>query len=1394
MGNTSKDRESPVNKMSNRKTAADKRTTPASSEQVHAGKEAQFSVVERMARQPFFVVGMGAAAGGLQTFEQFFMHMPPDSGMAFVVTMHLDPTHKSMLPELLSRYTRMVVLLAEDGVIVEPDTVYAIPSNMNITIRGGQLHLERPAQPRGPHYPIDHFLCSLAIDQEEHAIAVILSGTGSDGAQGVKAIKETGGIVVVQEGTSARYPSMPQSAIATGVVDLVVPVERMPEKILEITSRTPVFAGVLGPAGAQEIADHLRMIFRIINSYTNQDFSSYKMSTIVRRIEQRMAVNNIRGIDAYITLLEENPEETRTLYKDILMGTTGFFLDPKAFEILKRQVIPHLFAGHDSDDPVRIWLAGCATGEEAYSVAILIRAYIRAQKIDARVQIFATDLDEEAIDYARAGVYPDTVGANLAPEYLRSFFKQAGNTYQVVKPLREMIIFAQHNLIKDPPFSRIDLLVCRNLLTYLNPDVQKQLLPSFFQALKPHGYLFLGPFETVGACADLFAPIDEQWKIFQRRDVERHVGMGFPITYPWQAMPPAEKPTRSLREEGISPGALAEKILIQRYCPPCVVINEQYEVVYFPTHMGPFLEPPMGEPTYDILRMAKGNLRPALQAAIHKALSDQAPIVYWGLQVTTADGVAVINLRVEPITSPSAAKRLAIVVFERSSAEASDVPQIQEREITPATESAKDVLIGQLEEHLRISHEQLQATVERLESSNEALMSTNEALMSMNAKFQSINEELETTKEELQSLNEELVMVNAEQRSKVEELIQTSSDRHNLLNSSEIATIFLDRQLMIKGFTPAVVNIFNLIPSDIGRPLQHISSKLDYPDLQRDTEQVLEQLTPIEREVATANGGSRYLTRVLPYQTIEDVIDGVVVTLVDITARKRAEDALHMSEERFAKAFKSSPVPSAIILVDDGRIIDANDAWQVLFGYSREETLGRTTIELDIVSAEVSEQLFETMRVQSRIRNQEITVRTKPGELLDVLFSLEEIELDSQRCLLGILVNITERKHLEAALRQSQKMQALGTLAGGIAHDFNNILTSIIGNIELAIGDLPPDHPVQVSLTEVEKASLRASDLVRRILTFSRPQEPKLKVMKFQPVIEEALRLLRSTLPAMIQIGTNFAADVPDVSVDTTQIHQVMMNLGTNAAHAMGELGGLLDIRLASVMVDADRARISAELHEGRYAWLSISDNGSGMDKATIERIFEPFFTTKGPDQGTGLGLSVVHGIMQSHHGAITVYSEPGKGTQFDLYFPAAEGAATETQPVQHDVSRGHCEHVLYVDDEPSIVALMIRKLERLGYRATGYTDAIQALQAFRSGSQDFDVVVTDLAMPGMSGFDLARELLHIRPEVPIIMTSGYLRPEDTASAQRLGLYDFILKSDIIQELGGTLHRLFLKE
>jgi two-component system CheB/CheR fusion protein len=972
-------------------------------------------------RQPFFVAGLGASAGGLETLEQFFSHMPPDSGMAFVVVVHLDPTHKTLLPELLSRYTRMEVCTAEEGMTVEPNMVYVIPANRDMTLNGGQLHLEEPQAPRGMRHTIDIFFRSLAADMEENAIAVILSGTGTDGTQGVKAVKEMGGIVVVQEEATAKYPGMPQSAIATGVADLILPTSKIPEKILETVQRSTLLAQRKEAEPAKQMAEQLKAIFRIVNSRTGQDFSSYKVSTIVRRIERRMAVNDIIDVADYIKFLKEKPDESKALFKEFLIGVTSFFRDPEAFEALEKQVVPTLIDGRDPDEPLRIWLAGCATGEEAYSVAMLIREYCREHRLDIKAQIFATDIDGEAIDFARAGLYPDSIGTDVTPERLRTYFKRADSTYQVVKPLREMIVFAQHNIIKDPPFSRLDLLVCRNLLIYLNPELQKRLLPLFAQAIKPDGFLFLGTSETVGGFTDLFLPLDKKWKIFQRRESSRRLGIEFPIS-PLRPPVPEGEPVRTYQEVGISPGVMAEKTLMQRYSPPCVVINEKFEVVYFSTRTGRYLEPPVGEPSQNILKMAKEDLRPALRAAAHKALTEQETAVYQGLKINTEAGIETLDLRVEPVTTPPSAKGLALVIFEPTGAipHAVTVPaQIHETQMDD--EAGKDLMIKQLEEQLHITNEQLQSTIERMETANEELKSSNEELMSMNEEFQSTNEELETSKEELQALNEELVTVNAELQNKVDELGQTNSDLQNFLASTDIATIFLDRQFRVKRFSPAMAKLFNLLSTDVGRPLQHFTGVINYPDLQDDVEKVLDKLTPIERELADPQRQHHYLVRVLPYRTMEDVINGVVVTFVDFTERKKIVE----SRDRLASIVESSD--DAIIgKTLDGIITSWNHGAEEMYGYSAEEAIGR-----DVSLIAPPEKTDEVARILlllkkgERVEKMETIRRRKDGGLINVSLVISPIR-DSRGRIVGassIARDITERKQMEKVLHETAELE-----------------------------------------------------------------------------------------------------------------------------------------------------------------------------------------------------------------------------------------------------------------------------------------------------------------------------------------------------------------------------------
>lgn len=686
----------------------------------------------------------------------------------------------------------------------------------------------------------------------------------------------------------------------------------------------------------------LAAIFRIVKARTGHDFSSYKTSTVLRRLERRLAVHEAASLGAYLAILEENAQEPHALAQDILIGVTSFFRDPEAFDRIRREIIPRLFADRDPREPVRIWHACCATGEEVYSMAILIREYLEREGLEIAVQFFATDIDEAAIAEARAGLYSDSAVAGLGAERLNAFFTRVNDRWQVTKPLREMIVFAHHSLIKDPPFSRLDLLVCRNFLIYLNVEMQQRLFALFHQVLRPTGFLFLGAAETVGRGSDLFAPVDKKWKIFRRLEVSRRAELPLPFTSPFLWLPGAGRPDRSAAAPESSPGIVAEKLLMERYAPPCVVVDERYRIVHVSARANRFLEVPAGEPTRDILRMAREELRPALRAAIHKSFAEGDVAVFRGVTC----GEATVDVLVEPLGALPPAAKLAMIVFAPAAPAASAAPSGED--IPPVgDEAAREQLVHQLEEQLRMTHEQLHAVTEQLGTSHEGFLSANEELMSINEEFQSANEELqstneelETSKEELHALNEELVTVNAALQAKVAELDQAGSDMENLLVSSEVATLFLDRRLTIKRFTPAMAAIFNLIPADIGRSFRRLAGKLDWPTLARDAEAVMAGEPFMEREVMPLEEGRCYLKRVFPYRTAAGEIDGIAITFIDITERKRMEEALRRGAAQWERTFDS--VPDLIAIMDDRhRIVRVNRAMAERLGTTADECVGR---------------------------------------------------------------------------------------------------------------------------------------------------------------------------------------------------------------------------------------------------------------------------------------------------------------------------------------------------------------------------------------------------------------------------------------------------------------------
>ncbi len=872
----------------------------------------------------FPIVGIGASAGGLAAFEAFFSGMPADSnpGMAFILVQHLAPDHKSILTELVQRYTRMQVFEVEDGMTVQTNCAYIIPPGRDMAFLEGTLQLFEPAQPRGKRLPIDFFFRSLALDQQERAIGIVLSGTGSDGTLGVRAIKGEGGMVMAQTPESTEFDGMPRNAIATGLVDYQLPPHKMPSQLLLYTAHAFGRASTttLLPAAAVEAA--MKKIFVLLRAHTGHDFSQYKPSTARRRVDRRMAVHQLETIDGYVRYLQENGTELDALCQDLLIGVTSFFRDPAAFEVLEKQVLPALLNTKPAGHPIRVWCAGCSTGEEAYSIAILIAERMAALKISFPVQVFATDISTKAIAHARKGVYPASIATDMSAERLARFFvaEPDGNAYRIHRGIRDLMVFSELDLIRDPPFSKLDLLSCRNVMIYMNTSLQKKLIPLFHYALAPRGFLFLGTSEGIGLFQELFKPIKRKAKLYRRMDAphSEHRGAHSHSVHPAGFMGPTLPSARRPTPAGTSTGSLretTEQSLLLQVIAAGVLVNAQGDILYLHGRTGAYLEPSPGEAGINnVLKMAREGLRLELRSTFHKAVASGATTTSLGLSVRTNGHFVNTNVTVRPVTTgPNASRErpLFLVVLEEvPAALGADAQAHVDLKATSKLSMSPDVAahIASLQTELRVKEEYLQSTHEELESSTEELKSSNEEMQSINEELQSTNEELETSKEELQSVNEELATVNAELQSKVADLSLANNDMNNLLAGTGIGTVFVDHQLRILRFTPAASNIINLIASDIGRPVAHMASNLAaYTNLINDVEAVLSTLIPKEVHVQ-AHDGRSYKMRIQPYRTLDNVIEGAVITFVDVTEMVRIQDELAGKNDLLRRAGEMAQV------------------------------------------------------------------------------------------------------------------------------------------------------------------------------------------------------------------------------------------------------------------------------------------------------------------------------------------------------------------------------------------------------------------------------------------------------------------------------------------------------
>ncbi|PKN40853.1 MAG: chemotaxis protein CheR [Deltaproteobacteria bacterium HGW-Deltaproteobacteria-18] len=922
----------------------------------------------------FPVVGIGASAGGLAAFEAFFSGMPPGANpdMAFVLVQHLSPDNKSILTDLVSRYTRMQVYEVEDGMVVQPGCVYIIPPGYDMGVMNGALQLFKPQAPRGHRLPIDFFFQSLALDMRSRAIGIVLSGTGSDGSHGLRTIKAEGGMVIAQLPESTEFDGMPACAIATGLVDFVLTPDRMAEQILSYSARTCLMPGARLADTVGDAEGLLQQIYVLLRSSTGHDFSGYKPSTVWRRIERRMAVTHMETVDAYVQYMQKTHGEADALFRDLLIGVTNFFRDPEAFRALEEQAIPQIFAGKpQAGRTIRVWVCGCSTGEEAYSIAILLQERMDALKQSMPVQIFATDIDSQAIAIARTGLYPVTIVSDMSPERLTRFFtrEHAGVAYRVHKGLRDMLIFSEQDVIKDPPFSKLDLISCRNLMIYFGTSLQKRLIPLFHYALNPSGMLFLGTSEGIGDFLNLFAILDRKMKLYQRKnDVfalpRMNVGQiagqvkACNISAPCPSDTMALTAKKSLRN-------LTERGILQMIELSGVLVDDRGDIFYQHGRTGLYLELAPGEVGIsNIIRMAREGLRQSLTMALHKAVATRETVRTPGVRVKTNGHFTSVNLTVCPVEDDQGetAAPLYLVVFEEFQDVEACVAEASSLEACgTSAEIHAEKRIAALMDELRGKDEYLQATREELESANEELKSSNEEMQSVNEELQSTNEEMETSKEELQSVNEELATVNAELNAKVGDLTRLNDDMNNLLAGSGIATIFVDHKLRILRFTPTAREIINLIDSDVGRPVAHIVSNLvDYNDMVKDVTSVLDKLTVKEERVQSLDG-RWFSMRIRPYRTLGNVIEGAVLTFVDMTEMKQMEDKLKKANAQLRLATLVHDASDAMIVQAlDGRILAWNPGAERTYGWSEEEALRMNTSER--FSPEQREDLMAWMR------------------------------------------------------------------------------------------------------------------------------------------------------------------------------------------------------------------------------------------------------------------------------------------------------------------------------------------------------------------------------------------------------------------------------------------------
>lgn len=1386
-------------------------------------------------QRSLLIAGIGASAGGIEALQQFFQAMPADTGLAFVVVVHLSPEHQSHLAEILAGCTAMPADQVRDNTDLKPDHIYVIPPDRELKLTGTSVNTLPFHEPQGKRNPIDTFFCSLAA-QHGNGFAVVLSGGGSDGAMGVKAVKEAGGIVLAQEPAEAVHGSMPEAAVASGA-DIVLPVKKLAIRLAELAQDRQ---GAMADKLKEPDKKLLTRILGHLHARTGHDFSKYKQSTILRRLARRMQVHRIDTFEGYFTFLQNNSEEIQALFNDLLISVTAFFRDPEAFDVLSQKVIPRLFDNRPPESFIRVWVPGCATGEEAYSLAMLLLEEAEHRDEWPKIQVFASDLDEIALTIAREGCYPSSIEDDVPAERLRRFFIRENNHYRVRKELRDCVLFAAHNLLRDPPFSRIDLVSCRNLLIYLDRELQEQAFAVMRYALRSGGFLLLGASEN--ADNPYFRTVDKKHRIYTTRDngqkpprlPDQH--LGGPRLHP-------PGPGRQVSAEP-SPLPAVHHSLLEELAPPSVLVNEHRVVLNLSETAGRFLHPRGGPLSQDIAELVREELQTEVRAALFRAFDKAESTLSPFVPVHFNGAPRLVAVSVIPRQVDEDEEKLALVVFIEGGEARSAGTHEPGNKTEPAT-------VQRLREELQHMQERLQQARKEQESAQEEYRSANEELQSINEEYRSTAEELETSKEELQSINEELETVNNELNNKLEEISRAHSDLENLMAATDIGTLFLDADLRIRRFTSPLADFFSVTPADVGRAIGDFTTSLDYRTLEEDARQVLAKLTPIERETQSQREGKIYLARLRPYRTVNNGIDGVVVSFVDITEQKKTEVALRASQEQLGhelaaierlhdmtmRVVAARSIPEAINQILDAAIDIQGTGQGVIHlknpetntleitahrgfeqesldmlrafdnsdnsAYSRALRTGRHIVMTKITGKpdrEIADKMgYRALRAMPLINQDGVTL----GALSTYFHEPHALTVHDER-LLDLLgrhaASLLDRLNAEQALKklneelkqnELQLKQQAEQLRDNdrrrtdflamLGHELRNPLAAIRNSIGLLAaaesndaGHESPQAIMDQALAILDRQGRLMTRLVNDLLDIARINKNKIELTRG---------------PVALADSVESAAAALRLEMDTKQL-EFKARLPAEPLYVYADEERLLQIldnllnNAAKFTEPGGKIELSAT-RENEYAVIRVKDNGVGIPADAIDSIFDQFTYVENTASrgGLGLGLSLVKNLVTLHEGTITARSDgPGKGSEFILRLPVSKPASISPRDVNNRaVGR---LRILVVDDSSDAANVLTSLLRTRNHEVqTAYNGETACVIARRLRPQ---IALLDLNMPGMDGYELARRLRREFPpaSLTLIAVSGHIEHDRIRDA---GFDRYLLKPVDLETINRVL-------